>query len=312
MGKKVAGIEVEKVGERYVAEALVRHGLDAAGPLDQRISRLVSFYRESTPRNRLADCMTCHGISDVALEVCPFCGDGEVDENSSPTTPLVEESQTERDLDRAVARVQALKKNSASSIWELGQEILRVYDSSLWKQRRSNAGAPKWRSWGQFCDGELGVTPAYAYKLMDVAKAFSKSEVEEVGVKKLHLTLQVPREHRHKLLEAAKDGASAREVNDLANSVGKTRRDTGRTGSGGAGTHKGDARGGRKPEKITVAALVGRVEIPLMRGTSDKRARNMADVPRGTERLLNGVTQVFVVTRDEEGRWLLIVERVRE
>jgi len=259
--------------------------------------------------------MTCGGIADVQLEICPYCGDGGEEDSSTAIVGVgtVAVQIDERALDTSVARVQALKSESAGSLWELGSEIKKLHDTDLWKQRTTEKGAPKWRSWGQFCEAELGISPQYAYKLMDVAEVYSREQVRTLGATKLHITLQVPKEHRARLLAEAEKGKSVSELRAEATTIGKVKRDTGRTGKGGAGAHKpGSKKGGRKKEKITVAALVGRVEVPLYKGLTDQPARALTDVPRGTERLLNGVTQVFVVTKDENGQWLLIVERVRE
>ena len=280
---------------------------------DETLVRLVAHFRKHTPKSQLADCLTCGGVADVQLAVCPYCGDGSEEEGAplarAPAAPVV----SERTLDVAVARIQALKSDSAGSLWELGSEIKSLYDSSLWKQRTDEKGAPRWRSWGQFCEAELGVGAPYAYKLMDVAQVYSRDQVRSIGATKLHITLQVPKEHRERLLAGAVEGKTVTELRGAAAALGKVKRDTGRTGKGGAGSHKpGAKKGGRPKEHVTVAMLVGRAEIPLFRGLSDKPARSVTDVPRGTERLLNGVAQVFVLSKDEAGNLILIVERVRE
>lgn len=312
--KKVSGVDLDVAKAAVVRATAAKLGI-VPGDLTVEVARIATYYRTHTPKARLADCLKCHGVADVQLEVCPYCGDGVEDEvqqtpppHDEPSPPL---ALSERHLDAAVQRIHALKGESAGSLWELGSEIKRIHDTKLWTQRKNDKGAPKWRAWGSFTEHELGIGPAYAYKLMDVAAVYSRDQVRTIGVTKLHVTLQVPKEHRDRLLSAAQMGASARELSAAASDIGKVKRDTGRTGKGGAGAQKGRPKG-RKADKVTVAALIGRVEIPLYKGASDKRARALTDTPRGTERLLNGVAQVFVVTKDEEGQWLLVVERVRE
>jgi hypothetical protein len=276
-----------------------------------QVQAVAAHYRKATPRARLADCDTCGGISDVNEETCPFCGDGEVVGASGPTmvhTRVMMPVLSVADLDAAVATVQKLKSESAGSLWELGTEIRRIYTTKLWTQRVDERGAPRYKAWSQFCDSELGISPTYAYKLTDVAEAYSREQVRLLGAAKLHVTLLVPKEHRDKLLNSALAGASVRQLNAAATKIGKKPRDTGRKGKGGGA----QAGGGRKAEKITVAALIGRVEIPLFKGGTDKPARALTDVPRGVERLMNGVSQVFVVTKNPDGQWVLVVERVRE
>lgn len=309
-----------KVRVEYARAAAKRHGLDDSGGAAALVPRLVSHYRAVTPKDRLAGCNTCDGVGDVAEEVCPYCGDGAEDDgvslaevpHSEPPPQVQVQPASVGALDHAVARIHALKGQSAASLWELGAEIKGLFDSKLWKLRVDEAGAPRWRSWSQFCDGELSLSQTYAYKLMDVAAVYSRDEVREIGVRKLHITLQVPKEHRVRLLDEAAKGKSVAELEREAKEIGKVKKPPRDPKAGGGGARK-QQKGGRKAEKVTVAALIGRVEIPLMKGTTDKPARSLADIPRGVERLLNGVTQVFVVTKDPEtGNWSLIVERTRE
>jgi hypothetical protein len=310
---KVAGVDVSKVVASVLDATIKRLEMGGVADADvkARVTAVAAHYRKVTPRARLADCDTCGGISDVNEAACPFCGDGEI--AGAPKQPTMVTTTlpvvlTTLDLDAAVKRVHAMKADSASSLWELGMEVRSIHTLSIWKLRVNEKGKPAYSTWGSFCEKELQIGPTYAYKLMDVAVAYSREQVRALGAAKLHVTLQVPKEHRKALHDAAQAGASVRQLNAAAAAIGKTKRDTGRTGRGGGA--RGHAP--RASEKITVAALIGRVEIPLMKGGTDKPARNLADVPRGEERLLNGVTQVFVVTKNEDGQWVLVVERVRE
>lgn len=309
--KKVVGVLMDRVKSHVVAAALKRHGIDKPKSIEDGVRKLAAYYREETPGNRLADCSVCGGISDVNEPVCPYCGEGD----ESPATALatapvapsaVGQLLTISDLDAAVQRVQALKVESAGALWDLGTEVRRIHSLGLWKLRADEKGAPQHKAWSSFVENELGISTTYAYKLIDVAEVYSREQVRTIGVAKLHVTLQVPKEHRDKLLAQAEGGASVRELSQKAKQIGKKPKESRTPGVGGA---RG---GGRKAEKVTVAALIGRVEIPLLKGMSEKPARAMTDTPRGTERLMNGVTQVFVVAKNEQGEWILIVERVRE
>lgn len=336
---KVQGVVISKVQIACVDEALTEHKLSVGGTDVQKVGRLAEYYRENVDKKRLADCSTCGGVSDVREPACPFCGDGAVEGQATPHpdqhltppppplpqaaivhrtpdhTTVITTPMTEGDLNVAVLRVRELKLSAAERLWELGDAVKRIFDTELWKQRTSDAGVPKYKTWGQFSEAELAITHSYSFKLMDVAATFTRDEVRMLGPTKLYITLTVPKgEKQAKLLQAAGAGASARDLGKMADEMGKEKRDTGRTAKGGAGAHKAGAKkGGRKPEKITVAMLCTRVEVPLCKGADvAKRAKTLADMPTGEERMFNGVKQRFVVTKEKDGSLLLVVERVRE
>jgi hypothetical protein len=345
---KVCGVDLSKADMKCVDAALAQHGLPVGGTDAQKITRLAQYYK-SIDKSKLADCSTCGGISDVTEPTCPYCGDGAFEDSageslhqpslqlkpetsamivpSAPdsvqTTSLMQVAQpsvvlprvwTEADLDEAVRKVHELKLVASERMWELGAAIKHIFDNELWKQR-STDGVPRYKTWGQFCEAELGITHSYSYKLMDVAEYFTREEVKQLGATKLAITMRVPKgELRTRMLKAAQDGASVADLDRLAEAIGKEKRDTGRKGKGGAAAHKPTAnKGGRKPEKITVAMLVARIEVPLFKHDAPgKRAKSLADMPVGEERMLNGVKQRFVVTKEPTGDLMLVVERTRE
>lgn len=315
---------------------------------------------ENVPKEDVADCSTCGGDSDVKEPACPYCGDGDtITSQPAPRPPLRAvapaaarptppgpssiavagarlESRTfggtvsapssvplqpAAELDKAVARIHRQMRGAADSLWEVGSELQALHQRNLWKARKDEKGEEKYKSWGQFCETELGFSHGYSLKLIDVAEVYTREQVAALGVSKLYITLQVPKEDREKLLATAQQGASREELKEAAREVGKTPRPElagadgkGRSGKGGAGTHKPGSGGkrGRKPEKITVAALTTRVELPLLTQKGTKLKLKLPGPVAVEERMTNGVKQRFVVTNDDDGFLLLIVERVRE
>ena len=87
---KVSGVLVAEVKHELVDADLKKYGLPTTGSLPERISRLVSYYREKTPHGDLGDCNTCGGDSNVDEKVCPacpYCGTaGVVDAPKAPET----------------------------------------------------------------------------------------------------------------------------------------------------------------------------------------------------------------------------------
>jgi hypothetical protein len=333
--QKVSGVDMSKVKFDCVNKALVKHGLPIGGTDAQKVLRLAAYYRQATPKSRLADCSTCEGVSDVEEESCPFCGDGAVEEEAVPVVSIVpakppqvlvkverkkqeivvvEQPATEKDLDAAVAAIHELKARATESLWDLGNDIGKLHKSGLWKIRRSDDGSPKYKSWGQFTESELGITQGYSYKLMDVAGAYSRDQLRQFGPSKLYLSLTVPPEARKVVLQQIEEGASVSELRTLREQIGKAPHDTGRSKKVGALAHKpGAKKGGRKPEKITVAMLLNRVEMVGTKPGTDRPVKiRLPSQIVAEERLFNGVTQRIVVTNEEDGTVLIIVERVRE
>ncbi len=223
---------------------------------------------------------------------------------------------TVEDLDRAVERVAKLRSEMAVNAWELGHEIAQMHQRKLYLQRRDEDGKPKYKSWTQFVSAELGMTVQHSLLLADVAKAFTRSEVEKYGVSKLSIMIRVSDDKRAELLEAADAGATRNEIQEAAK--GHTiERDTGRGGfAGGAeagaprgkgGTKIPDEKKGRKASKkdtkqaaalgakgrpagsVTAVLAQPRMRIPLyVRGSEEKRAKKIGDDPVGEVELVNG------------------------
>jgi hypothetical protein len=359
----VNGVNMGAAKMPLVEAALVRRSLPVGGTDAQKVGRLVAWYAAHTPKNRIADCSTCGGESDVEEPACPFCGDGESEAapapasmtgtsgkvaSAPPTSPakpvppsaaglvryekpkpatglvsapvaeVVARAPSEAALDDAVAGIGVLMQSAADRLWELGAAIRDVFDTGLWGQRKSEDGAAKYKAWGQFCEAELGISHGYSLKLMDVAREFSRDQVRKIGASKLHITLAVPKgEARDRLLGIAPTTSKV-DLAKLAETEKKAldapARDTGRGKKGGAGTHKGGPAksGGRKPEKITVAMLTNRVELTPLTVDGKKGKLKITHPFIAEERLFNGVKQRIVVTNDEEGFLLLVIERVRE
>lgn len=230
---------------------------------------------------------------------------------------------TPASLDAAVENIKRLATHAAERLWELGSAIVDVFDRSLWKTRRAADGTEKYKAWGQFCEAELGISHAYSLRLMDVAREFSREQIARIGATKLSITLTVPKgPERDRLLGIAPQLTKAQlAVEAKKVTAPKTpeeppapARQTGRVSKGGAGTHKaGPPRtGGRKPEKLTVASMLTRVELPLVDATGKKWRHQVPRPFAAEERMVNGVKQRFVVQTNEEGFVVLVVERARE
>lgn len=234
----------------------------------------------------------------------------------SKVAPVGKLATTET-LDAAIAEVIRLKAQASSSTWELGARIRVIFDGQLWKQRLVEDGsAPRFKGFDPFCTHELGITPTYAYKLMDISKNFGEADVRKFGTSKLGLLLMAPAEDRPGIKDKIEKGASKREIAEVVKETrkkrGVTKRETGRKAMP-AGT-------GRKSEKITVANVIGRKTIKMFKKPESRkadpstwvRARRLADVPWGRMELENGVVQYFAMQESASGELQLVVETRRE
>lgn len=310
--RKKLTVDVKKTKLEVVNRYIEKLGIEVAGTanLRSRCAALEAHFKANTPKKDIADCSTCKGESDVNLDSCPFCGDGEVDENDTSKTPLntesvvnkvepkpegVEGKFTEKDLNKAVKEVATLKVKAAKSYWQLGLAVMHIHDKNLWKLRIAEGGDVAYRSFSQFCDLELGFSHTQAHKLMDVSRMFTEEQVEKFGVTKLGLALTVPEDVRAQVMGKIEEGASTKEIKDSVR----------------------DAKGEEEPakpkdEKITVATLLGRTTIDLMKANNPgETAKKISDHAIGKELMTNGVLQTYQLSENTDGSLVLIVERKR-
>jgi outer membrane biosynthesis protein TonB len=114
------------------------------------------------------------------------------------------------DLDAAVARIAALAANAVANYYDLGIEIARVHRDELWKAR----GHASFKAW---IETELPIARSTCYRLIEVVGQFDRDTYARVGLHKLALIAGGEDDDaRATALEAAKAGASARDVQRIA------------------------------------------------------------------------------------------------
>jgi hypothetical protein len=313
--RKIGGLKATEIKFAVVEAALKRNQLAIGGTDVQRIARLQAFYREHTPKERLADCSVCDGISDIMEPGCPYCGDGAPDPNKLvQLKPSAIVMTPERELDTVVKRVLDLKSRTADALWELGEEIRKLYESQLWQRRTNDDGQQKYKQWATFVEAELGISNTYSYRLMDIATKFDREQVRAFGPTKLSMTLRVPDEEREKMLRAAAEGASVSQLRELARDIGVVAQGSNRGAKGGAGRHKRSKAQDRPRyyERYRLKNLLGRREMVPHRDGELKGNKIRMQYPLVCEeQIAPGLKQRFVLTNDVDGTLILIVERVR-
>jgi hypothetical protein len=231
-------------------------------------------------------------------------------------------SEAERELDEACARVNEIRKRELENYWDLGRELLVIYDRKLYEQRRDPAtGAPLYKSFGQFLAREFGFSDVHCFRMMDVAREFSRELAIELGVKKAHLLhsarvaidAPVKTEKQRaaaaaefaKFVERAKTESFTELEKDLLPIIkAAPMLDHGRRGHGGRpkGQSKPEALAVSERERVTCAYELGKRSIPLyVHGQKGKRAKRFQDGPHGAEQLVNGVLVGYEVVYDAEG-----------
>lgn len=225
---------------------------------------LISYYKRATLPEHLFQCTECGGASPAVLDDCPYCGfagddsgDPEAlsrsDSRPEPTTAIVRAVSAtiavvprapssspsllagrapQVDLDMRVQKIRQLKAAGATACWDLGTELNRLRDESLWMLRLNDVGTKqKWKNFEAFCHHELTMSPANAQELMRVARNYSRDAVAEFGTKKFLLALQAPKEDRERVEEAIKSGASKREIEKQVRKANEGRETTSRVAS---------------------------------------------------------------------------------
>ncbi len=217
-----------------------------------------------------------------------------------------QQQYTESDLDAAVGNIARAAVETASGLYEYGRELQRVHDLGLWKLRLAPDGkGPAHKSFEQFCREEVKLSRQHAYRLMAVTKSYTEAQLQQYGIAKLHLALQVPEELRSNVLG---DGsASSRAVSDRARQLAEGEKLSRQTPPAD------------KRKAVTVAIVPGIVELPMQkRPVGDHRAgeltspaRSIRDEPWFRLPLTNNVFLTVRLTLDDKGEIIAIVEHRR-
>lgn len=227
------------------------------------------------------------------------------------------------DLNTSVVEINLAKGEAAKSHWRIGKLIAENHSRALWKLRLDESGKAKYKSFNSFCESELKISPAHAYNLMDIARAFTEQQVSEFGPAKLGLVLQVPPEDQPKLLEAA-GSASKRELEKKVKETKERNKAEGKKPTAKEGrkdmskaVEKSTATGKGAPKKhqsetITVASIVGTTQVQLFsgagkKGEQPKPAKKLTEQPWGRLELQNEVEMFFRISNNAGGELVLDV-----
>lgn len=104
----ITGIITEKLNRNLILSALTAAG-KTSDPSDttQQLSMHLHMAYKSLPNESLARCANCKGVSNIELDVCPYCGSTEGD-------PLVELPENEKKLEAKMTTEEKVDKKQKS------------------------------------------------------------------------------------------------------------------------------------------------------------------------------------------------------
>jgi hypothetical protein len=333
----VHGIDAKKLDVVAINDAIERLKLKVPkkGGLPEKVEALKKEFAKANQAD-VGPCNNCgaRSLIDENITVCPFCGVGEevpesgrqaaspeVQAEIDPETGEVLETGTRaivpegaveataeivpsKDLDVLVEEIQRLNRDATATVWVLAGKVAELNKSERWKERRTQKGAVAYSKFEEFVKAELGMTREYVQTLQRCHVNFTEKDFAEVGVSKLRMVLQFPKESQQEMLDKVRTGevpgkrALEREKNKAPGRRAlKAKRDT----------TKGKA---APTNAITVAAVEGKHSIKLNKRMPSKSdplqpAKRLADEPWGCWDAANDVRFFFVVTTNAAGHMVL-------
>jgi hypothetical protein len=227
----ICGVDMNRVGVEFLFPAMQKLGLDfsTSAPLASNVEVLALWTAENA--KEIAQCEECGGESPLSFELCPYCGyegtvlEGELVDPAAPKVALALVSEepsslgaitdlTESGLDAANAETDRLKASIVNGHWKLGKHLHEIHQSGVWKARQGGEG-PKYKTFGQYCQAEVRMVEQNVYRLIDVALHWDEATVARLGTEKLDLILRSPGAAKPKLLAAANEGGTVKDLKAL-------------------------------------------------------------------------------------------------
>jgi hypothetical protein len=209
---------------------------------------------------------------------------------------------TTEDLDARVGEIRRMNREAVASVHHLAVKLVELDKSELWKLRIAN-GKVAYTKFEEFIRSELDMTREYGLLLMRCAENFSEKDFAEIGVTKLRVVLQFPKEEQKKMLGKARDGAGRRELEreqkrKVKQLKGKDKSQRGKVAPTNA---------------ITVAQVEGKHTIklharPAHRGEDPRPARQLGDQPFGVWDLANDVRVYISILKNTAGELVAKIE----
>lgn len=256
---------------------------------------------------------------------------------SKKSTALARASKSEvvtaKDLDKAIHEVEKLKKeygestlDAAETYWQMGRKLLEINEGQLWKMRVDEKGKATYKSWDQFVTRELSMSPQQSYAAIDIGREYDSPKVlREIGQTKAANILKAAPVDRPALVEAAKNGATVREINAKVKKSrakhGSPKKDKQQAKAGKKAAAKTNAAAATRSERVSITSFEGSKTVKLyakpdtMKGVDFsklKRAKTLADKPFGRVEMANGLVQTITLVKNADGEMFLKIDTRRE
>lgn len=237
-----------------------------------------------------------------------------------PLAPVV---ANEKELDAALDRYRKASESTANGLYLMGVEIAKIHDH-LWQQRLEG-GKSKYKSWSQFVATELAISVPYANRLKQVVEKFSENDFNKYGAKALMVMAAAPKEDHARLMEAAENGASTRELDAEVRKIreakgiatldepgeepaGKGKRQTQKATEAAKAAAEKKRKEGSAAATIGLKSETGKVKLyakPLDEKLPHQKAElatSIDDQPYGKIEGINGMTLYLALQRTPAGK----------
>lgn len=257
---------------------------------------------------------------------------GELVQVKGKGAPMASVRHTEKELDKAIKEVVALKTGAVTSIVDLGHKLREINEKQLWRARSDEKGNPRYTGFDAFIHNELNMSPTYAYQIMKQAEQFSPADIARLGNSKIALILKAPPEDRKSLQEKVEKDPKGMSKRKLASEVQELKKKRGYTGDTEKAkvAHQGAKARAKKiaakkeapaKDKITIASIEGKKTIKLYAKPASMRnldlsqcreAKTLGDSPFGMLELANEVVMTFEVKKSKSGKLIIVADTRRQ
>lgn len=319
--ERVRGVLLAKVNEKILTEKLLEIGCSESSLKGKSPSLKLEVFMSWTADKlqKIKDegneevygqCEECGAPCELDAERCPVCGTANDDVEAPPQeeepAQVVDLTLEIKELDDAVVRIKTAFRGTMRNHWQLGNELLAVFDNELYLKRCDESGTPLYRSWDQFVITELGFKGPWTRTAMVIARKFTEEQAVALGAEKLRTIASLP-ENRHAEFLVKAETLSTRELAKEAIKVKNIAPQPKIPPAEKSGLAKGTeaAKKAREERKaaadsgsaMTAVFQLGEYEFPLKLEGKDFLAE---------QTLVNGVTVNYVIVTTGKRRFMKV------
>jgi hypothetical protein len=310
----VRGISMAKVDDTSLTAYLtavgvkIPDGTDTAHKVELYMDFTDGVLEKMPAEEDYGECENCEAPCPPEgphSKACPVCGEDH--EDSSAPTAAAPIAKTSGDLDKEVAEFKSLFDGAMQNYWQMGDMLVRMHESKLYKTRVGSDEKPLYRSFEKFVEAELGITAHHARDLMTVAVDFTERQVIDLGTTKLKYLARVPVEKRPPLLERAKT-LSTRDLEKEVKKFGTGRLRTARSEAQQEARKKATEESATKAQTRKKQADAGKAVSVVFQVTEYELPLRVVGDGKfiATEEHINNVTTTYEVVTKGKRRYIRV------